>query len=184
MNYVRNCFVALTVALSALAHAGGDASDGHSHGEAAAPAMPVAGAPRASAQTEEFELVAVLEGKKLTLYLDRFATNEPVADAQIEIDSSTLKAAATRVAPGVYSLPGEAFAKPGKYPLAISVQAGDASDLLTVTLDLPQPVAGAAPVNSWNNWAAGGAAGALLLAGVALAALRRRNRKRRNQREN
>lgn len=173
MNYVRNCFAALTVALSALAHAGGDASDGHSHGEAAAPLMTVAGAPRASAQTEEFELVAVLEGKKLTLYLDRFATNEPVADAQIEVDSSTLKAVATHIAAGVYSLPGESFAKPGKYPLAISLQAGDVSDLLTVTLDLPPPVAGAAPVDSWSNWAVGGA-GALLLAGAALVAVRRR----------
>ena len=180
MNYVRTCFVALTFALSALAHAGGDDSDGHSHGEAAAPAMTVAGAPRASAETEEFERVAVREGKKLPLYLDRFATNEPVADAQIEVDSSTLKAAATQVAPGVYPLPGEAFAKPGKYPLAISVQAGDSSDLLTVTLDLPQSVAGAAPVNSWSNWAAGGAAGALLLAGAALVAVRRRKQNRRN----
>ena len=182
MNYVHIYFVSLAFALSALAHAGGDASDGHSHGEAAAPAIVVAGAPRASAGTEEFELVAVLEGKKLTLYLDRFATNEPVADAQIEVDSSTLKAAATQVAPGVYSLPGEAFAKPGKYPLAISVQAGDSSDLLTITLDLPQPVADAAPVNSWSNWAVGGAAGALLLAGAALVAARRRKSK--NQRGN
>lgn len=184
MKHIRNYFVSFTFAVSALAHAGGDASDGHSHGEAAAPAMTVAGAPRASAQTEEFELVAVLEGKRLTLYLDRFATNEPVADAQIEVDSGTLKAPGTQIAPGVYSLPGEAFAKPGKYPLAISVQAGDSSDLLTVTLDLPQPVAGAAPVNSWSNWAVGGGAGALLLAGAALAAVRRRNSKRRNQRGN
>lgn len=187
MNYVRTCFVALTFALSAMAHAGGDASDGHSHGEAAAPAMTVAGAPRASAQTEEFELVAVLGGKKLTLYLDRFATNEPVADAQIEVDSSTLKAGATQIAAGVYSLPGESFAKPGKYPLAISVQAGDSSDLLTLTLDLPQPVAGAAAVDSWNgwawnNWAVAGAAGALLLAGAAVVAVRRR--KSLNQRGN
>ena len=180
MKRIRNyCFAAMIVALSALAHAGGDASDGHSHGEAAAPAMTVDGAPRASAQTEEFELVAVLERRKLTLYLDRFATNEPVPDAQIEVESRSLKAIATQIAPGVYSLPGEAFASPGKYPLAISVQAGDSADLLTVTLDLPQAVAGAAPVNSWSNWAVGGAAGALLLAGAALAAVRRRNSKHR-----
>ena len=180
MNNVRNFFVTLALALSALAHAGGDSSDGHSHGEAAAPAMTVAGAPRASAETDEFELVAVLEGKKLTLYLDRFATNEPVADAQIEVDSSTLKAAATQVGRGVYSLPGEAFVNPGKYPLAISVQAGDSSDLLTVTLEIPQPVAGVAPVNALSNWAVGGAAGALLLAGAALVAVRRRKNNRRN----
>jgi LPXTG-motif cell wall-anchored protein len=124
----------------------------------------------------------VLEGKKLTLYLDRFATNEPVADAKVEVESGVIKAVATQIAAGVYSLPGESFAKPGKYPLAISVQAGDASDLLTLALDLPQPVAGAAPVNSWNNWVVAGAAGALLLAGAALAAVRRR--KSTNQRGN
>ena len=186
MKYIRNYFVAMTVALSALAQAGGDASDGHSHGEATKPSMTADIGPRASAQTEEFELVAVLEGGKLTLYLDRFATNEPVADAQIEVEDRVLKAGATQVAPGVYSLPGEAFAKPGKYPLAISVQAGDSSDLLTVTLELPQPVAGAAPfagtapVISWSNWVVGGAAGALLLAGAALTAVRRRNNRRRN----
>jgi len=170
----------MMLALSALAHAGGDSSDGHSHGEAATPAMTVDGAPRASAQTDEFELVAVLERRKLTLYLDRFATNEPVADAKIEVESGVIKAVATQIAPGVYSLPGEAFASPGKYPLAISVQAGDSGDLLTVTLDLPQAVAGAAPVDSWSNWAVGGAAGALLLAGAALVAVRRRKNSRRN----
>ena len=180
MNFVRNYFVALTIALSALAHAGGDASDGHSHGEATKPSMTADVGPRASAQTEEFELVAVLEGRKLTLYLDRFATNQPVADAKIEVESGVIKAVATQVSPGVYSLPGEAFANPGKYPLAISVQAGDSGDLLTVTLDLPRAVAGAAPaagtapVISWSNWAVEGAAGALLLAGAALAAVRRR----------
>ena len=180
MKHIRIYLVSMTFALSALAHAGGDTSDGHSHGEATKPAITADVGPRASAQTEEFELVAVLEGGKLALYLDRFATNEPVADAQIEVESGTLKAAATQVAPGVYSLPGEAFAHPGKYPLAISVQAGDSSDLLTVTLDLPQAVSGAAPVNSWSNWAVGGAAGALLLAGAGLVAVRRRKNSRSN----
>lgn len=186
MKYIRKHFVLMTVALSALAHAGGDASDGHSHGEATKPSMTADIGPRASAQTEEFELVAVLEGGKLTLYLDRFATNEPVADAQVEVESGTLKAAAIQAAPGVYSLPGEAFANPGKYPLAISVQAGDSADLLSVTLDLSRavtsaaPAAGAAPVISWGNWAVGGAAGALLLCGAALVAVRRRKNSRGN----
>lgn len=180
MNFVRISFVWITFALSSLAYAGGDASDGHSHGEAATPAMIVVGAPRASAQTEELELVAVLERRTLTLYLDRFATNEPLADATVEVESAVMKAVATRIAPGVYSLPGEAFANPGKYPLAVSVQAGDLNDLLTVTLTLPQPVAGAAPVNWWSNWAVGGAAGALLLAGAAVRAVRRRNSRKGN----
>jgi len=184
LNYVRICIVALTFALSAPAHAGGDSSDGHTHGKAEMPATPVDAAPRASTQTEEFELVAVLEGGKLTLYLDRFVTNEPVADAQVEVESAVMTAVAAQIAVGVYSLPGEAFVKPGRYPLAISVQAGDSVDLLTVTLELPHPVAGIEHTHSWNEWAVWGASGALLLAGAGLVAVRRRKNKRRNQRVN
>lgn len=156
------------VSLSAWPHGGED------HGAAATPLPAAAVAPRAVAQSEEFELVAVLDGKKLVLTLDRFATNEPVADAQIEVDSGALKAEATQVAAGVYSIPGESFAAPGKYPLAISVQAGDSSDLLSATLDISQPAAGVEHVHAWGEWAVWAVSGALLLVGAALVAMRRR----------
>lgn len=180
MRAIRIYFVSMIISLSALAQAGGDSSDGHTHGEAEMSVTTADAAPRASAQTEEFELVAVLEGGKLTLYLDRFATNEPVADAKIEIDSGAIKAVASQIAPGLYSVPGEAFANPGKYPLAISVQAGDSADLLTATLDLGPPVAGVEHAHAWNEWAVWGAAGALLLAGAGLVAMRRHKPIRRN----
>ncbi len=170
-------FVSLTLVLSALAYGGGDSSDGHSHGEAAKPAMTVDVAPRASAQTEEFELVAVLAAGKLTLYLDRFASNEPVADAQIEVESGALKAVAAQIAPGVYSVPGEAFANPGKHPLTISVQAGDTADLLTATLDLALPAAGVEHAHGWGEWAVWGASAALLAAAAGLVVVRRRRQR-------
>jgi hypothetical protein len=96
----------------------------------AVPAPGMAGAsdccsPRTSAQSEEFELVAVLAEGKLTLYLDRYADNAPVPDAEVEVESGAFKAVAAQVAPGVYTVPGQAFAQPGKHPLTISVQAGD-----------------------------------------------------------
>jgi hypothetical protein len=169
-------FVAIAVfALSAWAHGGED------HGEGAAPAMTDNVAPRASAQTDEFELVAVLADGKLTLYLDRFASNEPVPDAQIEVESGALKAVAAQVAPGVYTLPGGAFVQPGKYPLAISVQAGDVADLLTATLDLAQPAAGVEHAHGWSEWAVWGASGALLLAGVGLVVMRRHKQNRKHK---
>lgn len=174
MKHFNTFVVAAFFALPAWAHGDED------HGDGAKPAMAADSAPRASAQTEEFELVAVVEGGKLTLYLDRFATNEPVADAQIEVESGALQAVATQVAPGVYSAPGEAFAKPGKYPLAISVQAGDTSDLLTATLDLAMPVAGVEHAHGWGEWTVWGASGALLLAGVGLVAVRRRKKNRKH----
>lgn len=177
MKYIRKYFVSLTLVMSALAYGGGDSSDGHSHGEAAKPAMTVDVAPRTSAQSDEFELVAVLAAGKLTLYLDRYADNAPVPDAEVEIESGAFKAVAAQIAPGVYSVPGQAFAQPGRHPLTISVQAGDAADLLTATLDLALPAAGVEHAHGWGEWTVWGASGALLLAGAGLVAVRRRKRK-------
>lgn len=161
--------VALAVfALSAWAHGGED------HGDGAVPAVADDIAPRAVAQTEEFELVAVLAEGKLTLYLDRYADNAPVPDAEIEVESGTFKAVAAQVAPGVYALPAGAFAKPGKHPLTVSVQAGESADLLTAALEIAEPAATAGQANAGTFWAAWGATGALLLAGTTLVALRRR----------
>ena len=137
-------------------------------------------APRTSAQSDEFELVAVLAEGKLTLYLDRYADNAPVPDAEVEIESGAFKAVAAQVAPGVYTVPGQAFAQPGKYPRTISVQAGDAADLLTATLDLAPPAAGVEHAHGWGEWTVWGASGALLLAGAGLVAVRRRKMNRKH----
>ena len=178
MKPIRKYVVSMTVVLSTMAHGGGDSSDGHSHSGEAAPAPIAAMAPRAIAQTEEFELVAVLVGKKLILTLDRFSTNEPVADAQIDIESGVLKAVATQIAPGVYSISGERFVAPGKYPLAISIQAGETADLLTATLDVSSLVAGVEQSHAKSEWLVWSAAGALLLVGGGLIAMRRRQKNR------
>jgi LPXTG-motif cell wall-anchored protein len=150
---------------------------GEDHGAAAAPVLAGDVAPRTSAQSDEFELVAVLAEGKLTLYLDRYADNAPVPDAEIEVESATFKAVAAQIAPGVYSVPGQAFAQPGRHPLTISVQAGDAADLLTAMLDLALPAAGVEHAHGWGEWTVWGASGALLLAGAGLVAVRRRKRK-------
>ena len=60
------------------------AGEGHDHGDTPAP---VAGPmlPRFTAVSELFELVGVVDGKHITLYLDRFADNSPVKDATLEL---------------------------------------------------------------------------------------------------
>ena len=69
------------------------AGDGHDHGEApAAPSGPAM--PRFAATSDLFELVGVLDGAQLSLYLDHSADNRPVADAQLELDLAS---------PAVYS---------------------------------------------------------------------------------
>jgi hypothetical protein len=154
----------------------------HSHPEDAATASVAATTPqgprtpRASAQSEEFELVATLAEKTLTVYLDDYASNAPVADAQIELESGAVKQVAQQTEPGVYLLPGEAFAKPGKYPLVFSIETADSADLLTATLTVTLPAAETAqPVaQATDRRLVWGAAGASLLAAIGVVLFRRR----------
>jgi len=161
----------MALAPPALAHGGEE------HGDAPAPAMTAVAAPRAVAESDEFELVAIAEDKRLILYLDHFATNVPVADARVEVESGTMKAVATEIAPGVYALPAAAFARPGRYPLAISIEAGDSADLLATTLDFAGPATAIARhARSWREWKGWGVPGALLIAAAGWVAVRHRRK--------
>lgn len=142
----------VAVALSLGAWAGGDSSDGHTH--AAAPSVEMASvstaAPRLTAETEQFELVGILEGKVLRLYLDRFDTNAPVPQAQIEVESGPWKAVATEAGPAEYTVAAELLAQPGKHPLTFLVQVGDEADLLNATLEVIPPPTGSS-ANAVNS---------------------------------
>ena len=140
-------------------------------------------APRASAQTEDFELVAQAQGTTLTLTLDRFATNEPVADAQIEVESGiVLKQTAKQIAPGVYMVQATPFGVPGSYPLSFFVQSGDTSDLMATTLEIAAPTPdsghahGGVKWAAWAAWAAWAVSAAALVFVLTLVLLRRSNR--------
>src|SRR5215213_2962607 len=61
------------------------AHEGHDHSDAPAMLPMVGGLPRLSTSSEAYELVAVLDGGRLTIYLDRFEDNAPVTDAMIVV---------------------------------------------------------------------------------------------------
>jgi hypothetical protein len=136
------------------------------HGESPS-ALPAALAPRVEAHSEGFELVGVLEGEKLTLYLDRFATNEPVTDAAIEIESGAFKAAAQPGGEGVYTASAAALAKPGQYPLVFTIRAASETDLLNGTLGVLQPPAASSHPRDWTGWLVWLAGALVALAGIA-----------------
>lgn len=172
------CTALLTaLAPPSMAHGGED------HGSTPTPHPPGMALPRAAAQTQDFELVAVLDGQKLTLTVDRFATNAPVVDAEVEITSGSVQTVAAQAAPGVYAIAGAPFAQPGKYLLAISVQAGETADLLTLTLEIAGQGTGAAPVGTRTPWAVAGFAGTLLLAVAGLLTWQRRKKSAAQHRE-
>ncbi len=145
------------------------AHGGEDHGAAAAVAAARDEiAPRAEALGEAFELVAVLAGGRLTLYVDRQEDNSPVANAVVEVDSGDFKAVAEPIAPGEYAAPGEALSRPGRHPLAVSIQAAEAADLLATTLEVAEPAAGERGPD-WAGWAGWGGAAAALAAAIAFA---------------
>jgi hypothetical protein len=157
------------------AWAGGDSSDGHTHA-APEPIPVVTLSPRAAAATEDFEVVAAIEGKKLVVYLDRFASNEPVTKAVVEVDGAGLKGVAGEIAPGTYTLDLATAMSPGKHPLTIAIEAGDTTDLLTTTLDISPTAAGEEHVHGWSERIVWIVAGLLLLTAGAMLAMRRRNK--------
>ncbi len=165
-------FVLLAV-VALTARAGGDSSDGHTHGEVEPVATAISGAPRALASSEAFELVAVLEGKKLLLYLDRFASNEPVAGARVEADGGGLNGVAAETVPGIYVMDAASMPK-AKIPLTISIEAGEDADLLSATLDISSAEASAESEPRWRDWLLRLLVAAFLLAGIGWAIVRRK----------
>ncbi len=127
------CAVALasfSASSSLLAH------EGHEHD---APVVAVISnlAPRAEAASELYELVAIARAGELVVYLDRFATNESVDGATIEVETPAGPETARAMANEPYRLSAPWTDKPGSYDLIFTVTRDGNADVLPVTLVIP-----------------------------------------------
>lgn len=177
MKFLRILYYAMALVampIASFAHGGED------HGDAPVPAPMVASAPRAEAQTSDFELVVEQQGPSVLLFLDSFASNKPVIGAQVEVQSGDLQATAAEVAPGTYRVTGGAWALPGRHALTVSVQTADTADLLSATLDIPAAVTMAPVKEAGTTLHAGRTvwilAGAVLVCAIIVFAWLRRRR--------
>jgi len=122
--------VLASVTLPAVAH--GD----EPHGDAPHPvATADAGPPRFETATDLFELAGRLEGDALTMFVNRFETNEPVLQAAVEVEAVNLKAIATyQPDEGSYVVNDagfvQALGQPGEHAIVVIVTAGDDADLM------------------------------------------------------
>ena len=167
--------VVAILALQPPAHAG----EGHDHG-GVAPAAAGTALPRFVATSETFELVGVLKGRLLTLYLDRSADNTPVTGATIELEIGGAKFTAQKHE-DVYEVELPAAPKPGVLPITATVTAGHEVDLLAGEFDLHEPALAeaASHAHGWTEYAAWAAAAlaalaTLILIGRRIAATRQR----------
>jgi hypothetical protein len=98
------------------------------------PALPASAAdavrPSFEAASELFELVGRIKDGRLTLTLDRWASNEPVNGAKVEVELNGRILIAEAQADGTYALDAAPFATPASYPMTITITAGEEVDLL------------------------------------------------------
>ena len=151
------------------------AGEGHDHDEVPAATSGTV-APRMTSHSDLFEVVGLVEGNELKIYLDRYETNEPVTDAKIEVEVGSIKGIAAAQADGSYRFKNDVFAKPGELAVSLTVLAGKEADLLAGDLkigDLDDDHAHVEGTKPWLRWAAYAGA-ALLLVAVVFVVLRRR----------
>ena len=107
------------------------------------PELPAAtGIPRTSASSDDLEIVAAVAGPhNLIIYLDRFATNDPVTGAILEVGEMGGDAVRADEQPdGTYLLRAPWLDVSGKHNLTFIVTAGDLTDLLAATIEIPHAV--------------------------------------------
>jgi cobalt-zinc-cadmium efflux system membrane fusion protein len=170
MTAIRVILLATYVSIS-LQPAAGRAHEGHDDAAPVASAMPGAKTPRIEAQSDLFEIVGVVQNGLMTLFLDRYATNEPIVDAKIDIEAGPLKGSAQSNPDGTYTFRHAALSQPGQIPVTFTITAGRDSDLLVGDLVIVDPDAAATHANADSSrkhgwWAAGGL---VVIAGIAIA---------------
>ncbi len=172
MKYLRPSLVVLCATFLFTRYA--LAGPGHDHGDAA-PTASGPSQPRFSAQSDLFEAVGILGKDELVIFIDRTATNDPVVNASVELESGSIKAIGKfEAALGEYHFDGKPFQQPSEYPITLTIKAGPDSDLLTAELDvhgdqsLAKSDTAHAHVHGWREYVpwAGAALIAVVLATV------------------
>ena len=133
----RTSLALLSLAAIALTPIGALAHGDEDHGEKKAPAASgaIAG-PRFEAHSDLFEVVGTVERDQLTITVDRYASNEPVRDAKVEIEVGSAKGIASPGPDGSYSFKSATLAQAATLPVSLTITAGKDADLLAAELTI------------------------------------------------
>lgn len=143
------------------------ADAGHDHGDAK-PRVAGPELPRFAAGSDLFEVVGVVNGRQITLYLDRSTDNSPVKGATLELEFGGSKLGVTPRGEGEFEATLPQPLKAGVVPVTVTVVAGAETDLLAGEFNVAEEVHAAVQQGrSWTmaaSWAVAGLAGLAVLA--------------------
>ena len=143
-------FAALTsIAALVLIPSVSRAHEGHDHDDSARAALASSTYPRVTAQSELYEVVGILKGDRLLIYLDRSATNEPVTDAKVKVtigDGEAIDAAPAEN--GTYAVSSRRLTGAGSVEVIFAITASSGDDLLVGAMTLPKADVPGAGVSS------------------------------------
>jgi hypothetical protein len=132
IQYLLQLMVALTFIISPTSYAG----PGHDHGDEKPNQQQAQTLPRFYAESDLYEVVGVINGKEITLYLDRYSSNELVKGAKIEIDLDGSKISSEPHGDGEYLFRLKNKIKDQPTAITITINNDDVTDILAATIDL------------------------------------------------
>src|SRR5262245_26816866 len=149
LNSMRSVAALTFIAAFLLMPSVSRAHEGHDHDESTRAALASSTYPRVTAQSELYEVVGILKGDRLSIYLDRAATNEPVTDAKVSVTIGDGEAIDAEPAEnGTYAVSSPRLRGTGSVEIIFAVTANNADDLLVGALTLSKasaPGPGMAP---------------------------------------
>ena len=129
------------------------AHEGHNHDEPKGTGAADTASPRVVAVSETYQVVGLVEGEVLVIYLDRAADNEPVTDAVLEVSFNGESFKAELLKNGTYEVTAPVLKQPGEIEVLVTVGGSAAPDLLVGALRLGTSGSRSAPPsNSWLRW--------------------------------
>jgi len=124
--------IALSLTITSVAYAG----PGHDHGEEKLTTIQTQVSPRFYAESDLYEAVGVINGKEITLYLDRYSSNELVKGAKVEIELEGSKISSEPHGDGEYLFRLKNKIKDQPTAITITVNDDGVTDILAATIDL------------------------------------------------
>jgi cobalt-zinc-cadmium efflux system membrane fusion protein len=130
------CVLALAFATIASAALPARAHEGHDHGPGPG-ATAGAASPRVTAVSENYQLVGIVEGEVLVIYLDRFADNAPVTSAKLEVTIGDVAVQAELQKNGTYEVASPHLKSAGSHEILVAITDDVVTDLLVGSIQIP-----------------------------------------------